>query len=197
MKKIIFAIVLFCFYAGIAYAGVDIDVSNSTVEIINSKTIRIHHLTAPCCPGDYWIEFTWDADSLVFIPTAVGTEDVKNNAWTVRVHYKRLATDELILRVDITANSKDRTFSLVFTPEQGSQFIPYEPCFRQGDKFFCTSTFLSDLDKETALVTPDFDNDDLTPVGIKRYATVDHLPAWFDFNSPFTFISENNYFDLN
>lgn len=66
--------------AGISYAGIDLNFSESEVDIIDPTTIRIKHITAPCCPGKYWIDFRWDTESLILIPVNAGAEEQYNTS---------------------------------------------------------------------------------------------------------------------
>jgi hypothetical protein len=81
MKKITFFIlVLLIFFIGISFAidvpspPIDIDISNSSFENIDSTQFRIRQLTAPDYSGSYWVDFLWNADQLTFEPTNVGEE---------------------------------------------------------------------------------------------------------------------------
>ena len=53
---------------------IDIDISNSSFEKIDSTKFRIRDLVAPAYPGSYWVDFLWDRDQLLFQPTGVGEE---------------------------------------------------------------------------------------------------------------------------
>jgi hypothetical protein len=53
---------------------IDIDISNSSFEKINSKSFKVRQLIAPDYPGTYWVDFLWNPDLLNFEPTNVGEE---------------------------------------------------------------------------------------------------------------------------
>lgn len=57
-----------------ACAEINTDISNSTVEILNSTTMRIRNLTAEGYSGKYWVDFQWDSSTLVYRPIQVGAE---------------------------------------------------------------------------------------------------------------------------
>lgn len=41
-------------------APIQIDVSNSTFEKVDSSQFRIRNLAAPDYPGTYWVDFLWN-----------------------------------------------------------------------------------------------------------------------------------------
>jgi len=54
---------------------IDIDISNSNFEIIDSHQFRIRQILAPGYSGTYWADFMWNADQLLFQATMnVGKE---------------------------------------------------------------------------------------------------------------------------
>lgn len=53
---------------------IDIDISNSNFEIIDPARFRIRQLLAPAYPGEYWVDFRWNQNQLLFESTNVGEE---------------------------------------------------------------------------------------------------------------------------
>jgi hypothetical protein len=53
---------------------IDIDISNSSFEKIDSTQFRIRQLIAPDYSGSYWVDFLWNPDLLNFEPTNVDEE---------------------------------------------------------------------------------------------------------------------------
>jgi hypothetical protein len=53
---------------------IDIDISNSSFEKVDSTSFRVRQLIAPDYPGTYWVDFLWNPDLLNFEPTNVGEE---------------------------------------------------------------------------------------------------------------------------
>jgi hypothetical protein len=53
---------------------IEIDISNSNFEKIDSTQFRIRQLTAPDYPGSYWVDFLWNPNLLHFEPTNVEKE---------------------------------------------------------------------------------------------------------------------------
>jgi hypothetical protein len=54
---------------------IDIDISNSSFEKIDSSSFRIRQLIAPGYSGSYWVDFFWNPDQLLFEPNNVGEEN--------------------------------------------------------------------------------------------------------------------------
>jgi hypothetical protein len=76
MKKVLVAIFVLSLSVSVAYAdGLTIDVSGSYAEMQSSGVMRTRNVTAPGIPGQYWIDFQWNPESLMFVPIAAG-EDI-------------------------------------------------------------------------------------------------------------------------
>jgi hypothetical protein len=51
---------------------IDVDISNSSFEKIDSTQFRRRQLIAPDYQGSYWVDFLWNPDLLNFEPANVG-----------------------------------------------------------------------------------------------------------------------------
>ncbi|MHA2055368.1 MAG: hypothetical protein ACW99F_17450 [Candidatus Hodarchaeales archaeon] len=81
MRRItFFALIIMFSFIGKSFAidvpppPIDIDISNSNFEVIDSTQFRIRQLIASDYPDSYWVDFLWNADQLSFEPTNVGEE---------------------------------------------------------------------------------------------------------------------------
>jgi hypothetical protein len=82
MKSIFISVltVVVLAFAGSSFAidvpppPIDIDISNSYFEKIDSTSFRVRQLIAPDYPGSYWVDFLWNPDQLLFEPTNVDAE---------------------------------------------------------------------------------------------------------------------------
>ncbi len=81
MKKVILALVLIGLFSGVTFAEIvippppiDIDMSNSFFEVLDSNKFRIRNLTTPAFSGNYKVDFLWDQNQLIFKPTAVDVD---------------------------------------------------------------------------------------------------------------------------
>jgi hypothetical protein len=74
---LIFLLVLngYSFAIDVPPPPIDIDISNSSFENIDSTSFRIRQLIAPDYPGTYWVDFLWNRDNLLFEPICVGSEN--------------------------------------------------------------------------------------------------------------------------
>jgi hypothetical protein len=96
MKKMLFISLIFTLlfiglFIGNSYAlnvpppPINIDISNSSFEKIDSTSFRIRQLTAPDYPGTYWVDFLWNRDNLLFEPTSVGEETTPYGKYRVAI----------------------------------------------------------------------------------------------------------------
>lgn len=78
MKKVLVIIFTAILFSGFAQAAdINIDVSSSSMEIVNGTTIRIHNVNASSTDissGIYWADFQWDAVNYLFVPVNYGEE---------------------------------------------------------------------------------------------------------------------------
>jgi hypothetical protein len=81
MKKIFFFILVLLtsfiekpFAIDVPPPPIEIDISNSNFEVIDSTQFRVRQLTAPDYSGTYWVDFLWNPEQLLFEPTNVGEE---------------------------------------------------------------------------------------------------------------------------
>jgi hypothetical protein len=74
MKRTVFIISVFLLLASfgksfavdVPPAPIQIDISNSTFEKVDSQQFRIRDLAAPGHPGTYWVNFLWNPNNLIF-----------------------------------------------------------------------------------------------------------------------------------
>jgi hypothetical protein len=81
MKRNILIFILLVVFTGVTFADVvvppppiNIDISSSEFELLESNKFRIRNLTAPAYPGVYWVDFLWNSNELIFQPTAVDND---------------------------------------------------------------------------------------------------------------------------
>jgi hypothetical protein len=80
IRTLFVTLIILIIYAGSSLAidvpppPIDIDISNSSFEKVDSTGFRIRQLIAPDYPGTYWVDFLWNPDLLNFEPTNVKKE---------------------------------------------------------------------------------------------------------------------------
>ena len=70
---------------------IDIDISHSYFEIIDSTKFRLRQLTAPGYPGNYWVNFQWNPNQLLFEPANVDVDNQNVNTFSLPANPSRLA----------------------------------------------------------------------------------------------------------
>jgi hypothetical protein len=80
IRTLFVTLIILIIYAGSSLAidvpppPIDIDISNSSFEKIDSTSFRIRQLIAPDYPDSYWVDFLWKPDLLHFEPSIVEKE---------------------------------------------------------------------------------------------------------------------------
>lgn len=175
-----------------ACAEVNTDISNSTVEILNSTTMRIRNLTAEGYSGKYWVDFQWDSSALVYRPLQVGTETATNNNKSCSADV--MSTFNTVWHIVITLDSTNKQIYLTITCTSQSTYTGYIAAFSYTDikfKQFDNTFKLTEYDPYTnvAKFTPDgWSGWEELAQGVTRTGTISSIPTWFDFSKAFYFV---------
>lgn len=193
MKKLALAILFVLIWINASYAEINTDISNSTVEILNSTTMRIRNLTAEGYSGKYWIDFQWDSSALVYRPIQVGTEVTTNNNKSCSVNVT--GSFNTVWHIVITVDSTDKQIFLSVTcTDKGTSSYGYIANFtytaikfKQFDNTF-KLTLYSPY-SNTAKFTPDgWGGSEEIAQGVTRTGTISSIPTWFDFEKSYYFV---------
>ena len=67
-------------FLGESSAQINLDISKAEIEILNSNTLKVKHVTSPDVPGiTVSVDFQWDPANLVFAPVAADIEPPPKN----------------------------------------------------------------------------------------------------------------------
>lgn len=175
-------------------AEINTDISNSTVEILSSTTMRVRNLTAEGYSGKYWVDFQWDSSALVYRPIQVGLEAGTNN--------KSCSADVMsdfntVYHIVITADSTNKQIYLTITCTDAGTYPGYIATFSYTVikfKQFDNTFKLTEYDPYTnvAKFTPDgWSGIEEIPQGVTRTGTISSIPTWFDFSKSYYFVYHN------
>lgn len=170
-----------------------VNFSASTVDVISTDIIRIHHITAPWAEGTYWADFKWDPVNLVMVLVDGGLESLPPGVtWTV---------DNSPYQAVISSNPSERSLTISlkcigsmcsFDAATGPGCYGSSLSFAQGNNFtFFLTMSSSQVNSATAYVTILSSSGNWDGCGYLFYnqeieMKISDMPTWFDFTKAFT-----------
>jgi hypothetical protein len=197
MKRILLSAVFFLIMAGISFgAELNINISQSTLELRGTDTFRAHKIVAQGFVGAYWVDFKWDPVNFVFVPVAGGQEaNATAVTWELSPYHEGYI-------VTLTSDPSHKTFRVSFAVEEGNNSASVCPGYG-GFTFiqlnagrFNLAQYSFELGPSNAMVQWDqswFSGCGTIYEGEVVSGTISNIPSWFSFADPFmlnTFLDE-------
>jgi hypothetical protein len=154
------------------YHIADVVVDNSSVGAVSSYTFN--NITS-----DHTINATFTINATT------------GKTWDVQI--VQGISHDLFLNASITTVPTDKSINITFTGVTGNIQVCYPGFyFVQGSNQVDLNKYSWDAD--TALFTPNNGWNGCSDIyaGVIKSAVISHLPSWFNFNAPFTFVFDSN-----
>jgi hypothetical protein len=175
MKKVTIILGILFLLSNASFAEITGDISDSTVEILGSDSIKISDISVTGLPGTYWAEFQWNSSKLVF----------------ELINYGQGETHE-----GVTINYPDGSFKIILTTDPINRIMTLEvigisgnPEFRYQEITFAQNNVLifvgPEFNDNTALISGFVEGE--ISSGVHETATITDIPLGFDVGSSFVF----------
>lgn len=131
MKKVLMLVLSIFLFAGVASAGLDIDVTGSSCEIVSSDTIRVRQMSVTGY-GNYYVDFKWNNTTFNFAPVNASTDTLS-------------VVGDWMFTVDNGCNSGTRTIYLRLNSDKTIECTPvsaYDSSCKNYSSDYATGTWI-------------------------------------------------------
>lgn len=185
MKKILLAVVMFVMMMGVAWAALELDFTNATFSVVDSKTFRMSHVTATVdgvqAPGFYWADVSWSPEMANWVILTAEQQQLWTRSFGAGARFY-VTVDATLRQIAFKAICDDPSGQCTVCParysfNQGG--IPSTNSTITGGKYF---TVAFEAGPEIArLVMENYQGGCITLITNQVVNfTIDSFPDWFD-----------------